>query len=386
MDKKIKLAIVRTDSNSVSADFYNSQEIGLARGLSLLGIDTDVFIAGDSKHTKISSIETSGSGEIRLHKLRFFRLPAIGHALYPELQGHIKAGNYDFVQVNEYNEFTSYLVARFCFKNGIPVVIYQGMYKRLTGRVSNLFQNTYDALLVPRLQHYLYRTVAKTTWAQRYLRKLGFEDVKVIPVGLDTLPFRMTKTTDWIKKLQIPTDHQVVLYVGVFEERRNIDLMLDIAATLRNQKVTFVLVGDGEIFPRIQDRKNQEELDNVVLPGSIPQEQLPGLYDIAALFLLPSEYEIFGMVVLEAMYFGTPVISSRTAGPDNIINLGLDGILLDGFQSKHWSNTVSNLLESQDTLTAMSETAKNNVKANFTWEVISQQYVETLILPATHEG
>lgn len=375
-----KIAIIRPDGTPIVKGFYNSQEIGLARGLSRLGIDVDVYVAGADTNVCTTDIETTGAGKVRLFETPFFKVPEIDHAIYPKLIPLLEQGQYDLIQVNEEAELNNLRVARFAKRAGIPLIVYQGMYKPISGRIRAAFQKLFDFFLLPYLRKNIKLGVTKTSRAEAYLRTKGFKNTIVLPVGLDVQPFENPgPQRNWREELAIPAEHSIILYVGIFENRRNIHFILDIAKHLSDGKYTFVLAGDGPIFGEIQARVRDENIENVKLIGKVKQTELPGLYSDASLFLLASNYEIYGMVVLEAMYFGTPVCSTKTAGPEDIIETGVDGLLFDELNPKVWSLEIDRVASNSIALNEMSLKAKNKVGANLTWNAVAVQYKEEVV-------
>ncbi len=381
MKREIRMAIIRPVGAPISRNFYNSQEIGLARGLSHYGVNVDVYVAGEGVKVKNTLIDSAGSGAVRLLEVPFFKLPEISHAIYPKLKKLLKDGHYDFIQVNEESELTSFLVARFAKRYGIPLVVYQGMYAQITGRLRALFQKCYDRILLPSLQRNINMAITKTTYAQKYLESKGFTNTRVIPVGLDPSPFVNRKERNWRKEYDISDESPIILYVGIFERRRNVDFMLDLANKLAGEGVSLVMAGTGPEHERIKIRVREEKLNNVRLVGSVAQENLPSLYRESSLFLLPSNYEIYGMVVLEAMYFGVPVISTRTAGPEDIIEQSNDGILLGDLEIGEWVSAILNLLQNPEKLKHMGSMAEKKVRKTLTWESIACDYKDYVIKP-----
>ncbi len=378
---EIRMAIIRPLGLPISNHFYNSQEIGLARGLSLLGIDVDVFVAGNSSEVSTRVVSSLGHGRVRLIEVPFFKIPAIDHALYPKLAKLLKTGNYNFIQVNEENELTSFYVARLARLQGIPVVVYQGMYEPLSGRLRAAFQKCYDRLLLPSFRRYVTVALAKTSRARQHLERKGFTRTRVVPVGLDPLPFAERIDRDWRLDLDIPGNSPILLYVGIFEKRRNVDFMVNLAKALSDQEVALVMAGTGPEHARIADRIKKEAIRNVKLTGPVAQKSLPSLYEQSSLFLLPSNYEIYGMVVLEAMYFGLPVISTRTAGPEEIIGHEEDGFLIGKLDAGEWCNVIRRLLNHRQSLARMSLAAKGKIRGQLLWEKVARNYADFIIAP-----
>jgi len=147
-----------------------------------------------------------------------------------------------------------------------------------------------------------------------------------------------------------------LLYVGRFVRAKNILLLIQIAASLKKVFVNFslTLVGDGP------ERKHIEAAilsygvaDAVTITGAIPHEKIEAQYKKNDLLLLPSHYESFGIVVLEAYTYGLPAITSNVGGLNDIVIDGKTGYRynpndLEGFVSKiaelHKSPKVFNTL------------------------------------------
>lgn len=379
MNRNISMAIIRPIGIPISPDFYNSQEIGLARGLSKCGISVDVYVAGKASDVVCKTIEAPGSGLVRLFEVPFITIPLTDQAFYPKLIGLLKDNDYSFIQVNEENELTSFLVARYAKNHKIPVVVYQGMYEQLTGRIYAAYQKFYDLFLLPYFRKNIELALVKTSRAGKHLERKGFNKIKTLPVGLDPTPFANPKDRNWREEFDIPKVSRVLLYVGVFEKRRNVDFMLNLAKELVKDGVTLVMAGVGPEHERIASHVRDEQITNVKLVGSVSQEAIPSLYRASSLFLLPSNYEIYGMVVIEAMYFGTPVISTRTAGPEDIIENGEDGLLMDSLDVELWGQAIRSILLNTEKQADMSTNAQNKVTNKLLCDVVAEEYDHDVI-------
>ena len=120
--------------------------------------------------------------------------------------------------------------------------------------------------------------------------------------------------------------------------------------------------------------KREGGLNNLHLTGRLKQEELPALYEQADVFVLPSNYEIYGMVVAEALYFGTPIISTRTAGPVDIIRSDLHGRLLSGLDTAQWLDVLS-FYGLASANSEQSAERSSYAKAQFDWVEIGRAYL-----------
>ncbi len=137
------------------------------------------------------------------------------------------------------------------------------------------------------------------------------------------------------------------------------------------------MVGDGHLLNKCKNLVAQLGLnERIIFTSKLSQSELPSLYRRANLFLLPSEYEIYGMVIIESMYFGTPVISSMTAGACEIIEDGIDGRIVKELDLNKWAIAISELLIQQEKYQELSLNAEKKIKENFLWEKVAECYAK----------
>jgi glycosyltransferase involved in cell wall biosynthesis len=366
----LKIAIIRPDSNTSKKGYYNSQELGLAKGFAKLGYETHIYMATNKKEIIKTTISQPDGQTIIIIELPHYLIPQISLAIFPSLIKELKNNQYDLIQVNEDNELTCFQVARYAHKNNIKCVVYQGMYKNISGRINRAYQMLFDTFLLPSFKNYISYSFCKTTRAQAHLIKKGYTNTHVIPVGLDTEAFQSNSHFDWKEQLSIK-NKKILLYIGIFESRRNIVFLIDLAKKLAIDNYDLILAGKGPLLNQIETKISEEKLENVHLIGEVKQSELVSLYQIADFFLLASSYEIYGMVILEAMYFGCPVISTKTAGAEDIIEPGKNGFIINTLDATEWSSIIKDNYQSLDRNQIVSIIANNLV-----WDIIAKRYIE----------
>ncbi len=113
--------------------------------------------------------------------------------------------------------------------------------------------------------------------------------------------------------------------------------------------------------------------------GWLPQEKLPGLYARSDICVVPSIWpEAFGIVALEAMACGKPVIVSRVGGLQNIINDGIEGFVVDPGSPEQLKDRLSILLKDPKLRKQMGEAGRKRVLENYTWDIIYDRYYAPL--------
>jgi glycosyltransferase involved in cell wall biosynthesis len=383
-----KLAIVRPSSQILTQDNYNIQEIGLAKALLEFGVSTDVYMAGKVTRTIVSDVFKKNGNSVRLYLLPHLTLRG-RQAIFPGLIGLLDRERYDLVQTHEDSQVTSVMVALYGRFRKIPVVLCQGMYRNYEGVIKRVTQKVYDATMLRILKNSVSLCIAKTDQAKEYLREKKFSKVNVCPIGLDTEKFAEYEFVDWKKKYGLSEDSTQLLYVGAIDKRRRVyDLIAGLASLLQGSRSLYLLIaGAGP------DRERCEELaaslnltGKVLFLGTVPQKQLPSLYQSAFAFLMPSAYEIYGMAMLESMYFGVPVISSFTAGADEIIRNNVDGLILDSMNRKLWAKEVGDLLSSPSKRDELGSKAREAIMRKYDWRKASLKFYDAYLSALRRQG
>lgn len=165
--------------------------------------------------------------------------------------------------------------------------------------------------------------------------------IGILPIPVDLERFTPEADDVWAARLECP----VLVFVGrASDPRKNVGLLLDALPALRKQypSLTARLVGEP---PRAPLPAGAEVI------GVVPS--VPEHLRTATLFVLPSRQEGFGIVAAEALAAGVPVVSTRSGGPEELIERSHGGRLLETFDPAELTAVVSELLGDADTLIAM---------------------------------
>lgn len=372
------LAIVRPSSHKLNLTAYNVQEIGLAKALLPLGVSSDIFMAGSGRSVHTREI-SYGDARVKVYFLPTINLPG-QQGVFPHLFSLMGRKKYDVIQVHDYIQVTSALTARHFSIRGIPVVLCQGIYSDYQGTFRNSLQRIYDRIFGGVLKRSVKKVICKTTDAQHYMEGKGFTNNTALPVGLDQSRFYDSRFFNWREILGISDEAKILLYVGkVVARGKNVDFILKVVKELACEipGLFCLIVGKGPDLEYCKKIALQLGImGQVRFLGQISQHRLSAVYRCADLLLLPSSYEIYGMVVLESMYFGLPVVSTETAGPRDLINHGLDGYLIGELDVSKWKQSILRLLKDEETRDKMSCRAQEKVQTHFLWEKIAPRYLK----------
>jgi glycosyltransferase involved in cell wall biosynthesis len=191
--------------------------------------------------------------------------------------------------------------------------------------------------------------------------------VNVVPGGVDTDYFKPQEQEklDALDREHGLAGEQVVLFVGPLTREKGADLVLEAARMIGD--VQFRLVGqvaDGSYGSRVEERAGQ--IANVAILGRLDRAELLAWYSRANVLVMPARDEAFGLVALEAMACGTPVVVARSAAMERIISDGVNGYLVDPGQVYQLARGIRDVLD-DESYEAMRIEARATVADRYSW-------------------
>lgn len=212
----------------------------------------------------------------------------------------------------------------------------------------------------------------------RSLTGLELANTVTIPPGIDWEKFENpVRPTLFREKYEI--DCRYVLFVGRLASNKGLDTLLEAVPIIAKEYTDVKIVIAGEdAGMRAHLEKKAEFLgvrDIVVFTGHIKDENvLLSAYSGCDVFVLPSEYEAFGIVLLEAMASGKPCIGTNVGGiPESVIH-GKTGLLVEYGNRDILAERICQLLLDDTARKRLGETARNRVREHFTWEKVGEQF------------
>jgi D-inositol-3-phosphate glycosyltransferase len=203
--------------------------------------------------------------------------------------------------------------------------------------------------------------------------------VEVIPAGVDLKLFRPLDKIASKQALGL-SEKRVILYVGRVEPIKGIDILLRAVANLECTKDTELLIVGGNSGRDTEKERLQAlsvELgieDIVTFTGPVKQALLPTYYSAADVFVLPSYSESFGLVALESMACGTPVVVSRVGGLKTFVKNGETGYLIPWRCPEPFAQRLDMLLANPDLREAMGKAARARA-LEMSWSGVAERMI-----------
>ena len=379
------ILLVRATPNDLDINAYNVQQVGIGKSLVNKGYNYD-FITFKKNAPRKETVFYEKDG-CRAKCIELPRIRVLRWGINTDICKKEFLDKYDLIICQEYYQLETYLIS--CKSN--RVAMYTGPYYNMF--LPKCFSPIYDFLFTKRINRQIKHKFVKSVLAYDFMEKKGYTGLTNVGVALDTSSFVDVEILPETKQLiDFMKTNKCLLYVGSLIERKNYPFLLETYKKMlqRDPDVKLVLIGkskvsgvekylgkkDSEYAAKYDKNLTEKEKAGIYHLERLANPQLRYIYPLAKAFLLPSIQEIFGMVLLEAMYFGAPVVSSRNGGSLTLMADGKCGQIVDEFDAEKWCDAISKYLDDPQYAKSVVEAAMNKVKEEYTWDVITQKMLE----------
>ncbi|MBN8250837.1 glycosyltransferase [Priestia flexa] len=357
----MKIGILSTFVGSFGQKgFYNVQEIGLAKELDKLFDEVIIYKLISNSEKEISErVDECYHTTLKL-------LPSKHLGINGLLNLKRLDRNLDALIYFSDTQIIVPQVHKWCKKNNIKLIPYIGVTESHSGKkikriiINNMFKRNIK----------IYRKslcLSKTPQVKETLERYGVKECRVSPVGLDlsilNFGYNQVSILDLKEKWGFQPEDKVVLFVGRLVQDKEPLKMVEIfeKISFEDSNYKLLIIGNGYLNHNINILIREKKLqDKVKIINKMPNTEIWEMYRIANVFVNLSKKEIFGMAILEAMFYQCKVVAWNAPGPRYIIENGISGFICKTDQEM----IDSILLETEDVLTA----AYERVMKKFTWK------------------
>lgn len=211
--------------------------------------------------------------------------------------------------------------------------------------------------------------------------------IAVIPGGVNLKQFSPVEKAKARQITNLPQNDFILLYIGRLEWRKGIGTLINAVNLLKEDipNIQLAVVG-GKIYGKQKNLKDVQEYgrllqkieeqgikDKIKFTGRIDHGRLPSFYSSADIFIIPSYYEPFGLVALEAMASSVPVIASNVGGLKTIIKDGENGLLFEPCNPLDLKEKILAFYNSRETADKMAQNGYNTVIKEYFWKNIAEK-------------
>ncbi len=228
--------------------------------------------------------------------------------------------------------------------------------------------------------------------------------VSVLTSGVDVQRFNPDLDAGGTKQKYGLDAPFIVLFVGAVVERKGVEYLVKAAKLIIDQpdydKVIFVFAGPWTSYGDLREEDPTKTYANrlfqlvkhlnleakIKFLGAVPPDDLPSLYAACDVFVMPSLSEGFGLVAIEAMASGKPVITTRITGMPQRTMDGWNGFLVDPGNERQLAEKIKYLMDHPEEKEQMGRNGRKMVVEQYSWDKIAERYVDIYNRVRTHQG
>jgi D-inositol-3-phosphate glycosyltransferase len=205
------------------------------------------------------------------------------------------------------------------------------------------------------------------------------QTIGVVPCGVNLDLFSPWDRAKARQELGFAQEESIVLFVGRFAPLKGIDRLMEAMCHLQHhQRLRLIIVGgDGSDTPEFQGLQklalNLGIQEGVTFVGRIEQDNLPAYYSAADVLVVPSYYESFGLVALEALASGTPVVATKVGAMESILTEGTTGQVVSNGSPRLLAKSIEKFISGSNGLSA------HEVRASvlrFSWANVASAMID----------
>jgi len=348
----------------------------LTKELVRRGVDVTVFTlnVGNTFLLKKTEVETH-FGKAKVFRVPASYIPKTTYPIAPKLIPLLLKENPDIIHAHGYQVFTTDAALTVSKIKKIPLVLTLHGFPR---GFDKLTHRAHFNLIGKETLKWAKKIISVSRMVAHEFRVIGVpkEKIVIIPNGVDLEEYKQLPIGDLFRKrLDIKENEKVVLTIGRLEKIKGFQYLIKALPSIIKEVGSTKLVIAGPDFnygaklKKLAEETNVQ--DNVIFYGSINGKEKFEAFSAANIVAVPSLYEGFGMLLLEAMAAGKPLVATNTGAAPEIIQNGKNGILANLGDVEDLAGKIIKLLSDDQLMYLISQESRKTVEA-FDWEKVSE--------------
>ena len=287
---------------------------------------------------------------------------------------------FDVVHIHNEHAFSSMIAAYTKRKRDFPLILTNHGKLVFGHYIADRIERTYMRYIGRRVFNVSDAIIVNSESDKAFISQISPESsskILILPNSIDPDALLEKFKNSHVIHDEISADF-IVLYVGALIKRKGVEWLIKALTMLRksiNKKIKCVLVGDGPDRKYFEALVRRYNLSSIVLfTGRISDEELIWWYNHSNIFVLPSLSEGLPTAILEAMYFGLPVIATDIPGVRD--HFKDTAILVQPKNEHSLAAAITEIISNDDLRKRLSEKGKKLVEERYTWPVTAEKYVE----------
>ncbi|MCY6371893.1 glycosyltransferase family 4 protein [Clostridium ganghwense] len=284
-------------------------------------------------------------------------------------------GEMDIIHAHDW--LTTYAAKTLKWAFNIPVVstIHATEYGRNNGIKTDM--QRYISSVEWMLTYESWKVVACSNYMREQIKNVfstPWEKIWVIPNGVEANEFQLDFDTLQFRRKFAKDDEKIVFYVGRHVFEKGIHILINAASQIikKHNKTKFIIAGTGPMTDELKKKVRDIGLsDKVLFTGYMEDNSKNKLYKVADMAIFPSLYEPFGIVALEGMAAGCPIVVSDVGGFSEIVEHKVNGMKFIPGSVESLKKNVLELLSNEELSKKLKENAYRYIREKYSWDKIA---------------
>ena len=357
--------------------------LNLSRGLMSRGHDVRVFTCARTRQNELLERSSRLEG---IEVSRFDSMMRLGEfgTVWPGFAAEVARGDFDVIHAHSFRHphtDLSMLVSKFSGSASVLTTHSPFHPSNVRGPFARALVPIYDHLVAPTTLCYFDKVISLTTEEASVLEGMGVPHNRtvVIPHGIEPRHFASTDSLQF-RQRHCLGDRDFILSLGRINRTKGLDILLEAFSKVASELPSPVVVIAGgctspkedEFLRELKARTTKLGLEGrVVFTGRLTEDEKASALDGCAFFVLPSRYEPYGIVLLEAAAHGKALVATREGGPGSIVKEGVNGFLVPPGDADALSQAISVLASDSRRAVQMGERARE-LALQHTWESVAE--------------
>jgi glycosyltransferase involved in cell wall biosynthesis len=306
---------------------------------------------------------------IKKNKLLYFLVPLFIFSQARSILKLIKNNKYDLIHAHWLipQGLISVFISKYIYKDS-PKILCTSHGSDLFSLQSAFYNNVKKWVL----NNSDVVTVVSENMREACLQLTNIEEkIHVCSMGVDLVNV-------FIPSENVKRDSNKILFVGRLVDGKGVSILLESMQIIfeKYQRVKLIIVGDGSERRKLETLCENLDIEHAVeFLGALNQSQLPEIYSSASIAVIPSNsQEGLGLVTIEAMGCGCAVIVSVKDNVNDIIEDGVNGIMVKSGDEKDLANAIDLLLSNKDKLERIALNGRESIIKKFDWSTVANKY------------
>ncbi|MFC1780203.1 glycosyltransferase family 4 protein [Patescibacteria group bacterium] len=353
------------------------QVLELSEELTKQGHQVAVFCSDSTRSKKRIKEQESRIKNIRIKRFKTLFGFSQFYKIYPQLFFGLMKTDFDVIHVHGFRKFEIYpaLLAAKLKRKKIILTTHNPFFTSTRNKLLQLFVNLHDITFGKIFTRFIDKIIVLIEDEIPFIKKFNVKQINIsqIPNGIKNSDFQTGNASDFINKYDIPNSKfkYKVLWIGRLNKVKGLENLETAVKQLGD--ALFIFVGPDD-DAALKYREMYHECKNTIFTGSIDSKEIKDALATTDILVLPSYHEAFGVVLLEAMAAGVPIISTNVGGPADIVKQSF-GITQEPSDQWAWMLNIEKLLKKQKLRNQMKESAIKEAQ-KYKWENLIYQVLE----------